>query len=236
MWYNNRDVRLEDVPMPEPGPDEMLVKVLSCGICGSDISEWYRLPRAPLVLGHEIGGEVVKTGENVNQYKAGDRIFVAPKVPCMACHYCENGHYPVCPNVKDRLPGGFAQFIVVPSALVDKGTYLLPDNVSYDQATFIEPLACVTRAQRLSRVKENQTIMVFGCGMSGLLHVKLAKSLNCRTIAVDVNEKRLEFAEKCGADVAIHATEQVPEFSEKAGRGHAVHIGHGRHRTSLAVC
>lgn len=210
MWYNNSDIRIEDVPLPEPGPEEMLVKVISCGICGSDISEWYRLPRAPLVLGHEIGGKIVKTGEHVKKYAPGDRVFVAPKVPCMACHYCENEHYPVCPNVKDRLPGGFSECIVVPSGLVEKGTYLLPETISYDQSTFIEPLACVVRAQRLSGIKERQTVMIMGCGMSGLIHLKLAKAKNYNTIAVDINENRLEFAKKIGADIVINASDNVP--------------------------
>ena len=112
VWYNNKDIRIEDVARPTPGPREMLVKIISCGICGSDIVEWYRLPRAPLVLGHEIGGEVVEPGELTKKYKSGDRVFIAPKVPCMTCPYCNNGLYPVCSNVKDRMPGGFAEFIL----------------------------------------------------------------------------------------------------------------------------
>lgn len=209
MWYNNRDIRIEDVPMPEPGPGEILLKIMSCGICGSDISEWYRLPRAPLVQGHEIGAQVVKTGENVAAYAPGDRVFVAPKIPCMECHYCKNEHYPVCPNVKDRLPGGFAEFVVVPAGLVQRGTYRLPDTITYDQSTFIEPLACSVRAQRLSKVKEGQTVMILGCGMSGLLHVKLAHAKKCTVIAVDINDNRLEFAKKIGADGVINASEDV---------------------------
>ena len=86
-WYNNQDIRIEQVPRPKPGPREMLVKVVSCGICGSDIVEWYRLPRAPLIPGHEIGGEIVEIGEAVSEYQSGDRVFVAPKVPCMECYY-----------------------------------------------------------------------------------------------------------------------------------------------------
>ena len=211
MWHNNKDIRIEEVPVPEPGDDEMVVRVMSCGICGSDICEWYRLPRAPLVQGHEIGGDVVKTGKNVTQYAPGDRVFVAPKVPCMTCRYCREGHYPVCPNVKDRLPGGFAQYILVPAALVSQGTYRLPPALSYDQSTFIEPLACVVRAQRLSGVREGKVVMVMGCGMSGLLHVKLAKARNATVIAVDINDNRLAFAERIGADMVINATGPVPE-------------------------
>jgi len=132
MWYNNRDIRLKETPIPRPGPKEMVVKVHSCGICGSDIVEWYRLPRAPLVQGHEIGAEVVEVGDSVTQYSPGDRVFIAPKVPCMTCNSCRDGHFPVCTAVNDRLPGGFAQYILVPEALVEEGTSLLPDGLSYD--------------------------------------------------------------------------------------------------------
>ncbi len=209
-WYNNRDIRIEEVPTPRPGPGELLVKVISCGICGSDIVEWYRLPRAPLVQGHEIGAQVIAAGDSVTKFKPGDRIFVAPKVPCMECSYCKDGHYPQCSEVKVRLPGGFAEYILVPETLVEKGAYLLPEALTYDQSTFIEPLACVVRAQRLAGVREDRTVFVAGCGMSGLLHVKLAKSRKCRVIATDINRNRLAFAERVGADITIDAAKDVP--------------------------
>jgi L-iditol 2-dehydrogenase len=209
-WYSNNDIRIEEVRTPKPGPKEMLVKVMSCGICGSDIVEWYRLPRAPLVQGHEIGAEVVEVGNCITKFEVGDRVFAVPKVPCMDCYYCRSGHYPQCSEVKVRLPGGFAEYVLVPEILVEKGTYLLPESITYDQSTFIEPLACVVRAQRLAGVKAGQTLMVAGCGMSGLLHVKLAKARNCTVIATDVNRKRLAFAEQIGADLTIDAADNVP--------------------------
>lgn len=211
IWYNNRDIRLRDVPMPKAGPKEMLVKVIACGICGSDIVEWYRLPRAPLVQGHEIGGQVVEVGEEVKNFKVGDRVFIAPKVPCMECDYCKNGHYPVCSSVKERMPGGFAEYILVPESIVESGTSLLPENISYDLSTFIEPLACVVRSQRLAGIKEGQTVMVLGCGVSGLLHIKLAKLINCRVIAIDINPKKLEFSQKIGADHSLLAEDTILE-------------------------
>jgi L-iditol 2-dehydrogenase len=211
MWYNNNDIRIEEVPTPSPGRGEMLVKVISCGICGSDIVEWYRLPRAPLVQGHEVGVEVVETGEGVSKYKKGDRLFIAPKIPCLKCSYCLKGHYPQCTAVKDRLPGGFAEYILVPNELVQGGSYLLPDKVSYDQATFIEPLACVVRAQRLASVVEGETLLVLGSGMSGLLHIKLAKYKGCKVIATDINNTRLELAKRFGADHVIDAASDILE-------------------------
>ena len=210
-WYNNQDIRIEEVPTPSPGPDEMLVKVMACGICGSDIVEWYRLPRAPLVPGHEIGAEVVEVGQAVRGFNPGDRVFIAPKVPCMQCEYCKNGHYPVCNRIKERLPGGFAEYVLVPGTLIEHGTYRLADTLSYEQSTFIEPLACVVRAQRLAGVLQSKTVMVFGCGISGLLHLKLSKANNCRVIATDVNARRLELAAGLKADITIDAAENVAE-------------------------
>jgi L-iditol 2-dehydrogenase len=211
VWYSNADIRIEEKPRPQPGDKEMLVKVIACGICGSDIVEWYRSPRAPLVQGHEIGAEVIEVGRSITKYKPGDRVFIAPKVPCMQCNYCKNGHFAVCSNVSERLPGGFAEYVLVPQALVERGTYLLPQNMNYDQSTFIEPLACVVRAQQLAAVNKNQTVMLMGSGMSGLLHLKLAKAKQCRVIATDKNPKRLEFAERMGADITIDAATNVPE-------------------------
>ena len=209
MWYNNNDIRLEEVPTPSAGPGEMLVKVFSCGICGSDIVEWYRLPRAPLVQGHEVGVEVVEIGEGVSKYKKGDRLFIAPKVPCLKCSYCLSGHYPQCNSIKDRLPGGFAEYILVPKELIKTGSYLLPENVSYDQATFIEPLACVVRAQKLASIQSRHTVLILGSGMSGLLHVKLAKHKKCRVIVTDIKKSRLELAKSFGAAHILDATSDI---------------------------
>jgi len=219
MWHNNRDIRIEEVPTPKPGPREMLVKVMSCGICGSDVVQWYRLPRAPLVQGHELGAEVVEVGESLTKYKPGDRVFIAPKVPCLKCRFCIDGHYPQCSDVKERLPGAFAECVLAPEILVENGTLLLPDNVTYDQSTFIEPLACAVRAQRLAKVKEGQHVMVLGCGMSGLLHVKLAHRQGARIIASDVKPNRLAFARKVGAAITVNAAEDVPQrLVEETGR------------------
>ena len=109
MWYNNRDIRIEERLRPRPGPREMLVKVMACGICGSDVVEWYRLPRAPLVQGHELGAVVHEAGVEVTRFSPGDRVFIAPKAACGECRYCRARHFPQCTGVKERLPGGFAE-------------------------------------------------------------------------------------------------------------------------------
>ena len=219
VWFNNQDMRLEETPTPEPSSGEMLVKVHACGICGSDVVEWYRLPRAPLVQGHEVAAEVVRCGPGVNDFKPGDRVFTAPKVPCMECHYCRHGHYPQCTEITVRLPGGYAEYVLAPADVVAKGTYKLPDNLDYEEATFIEPLACVIRARRLARVQPHQHVLVLGSGITGVLHVKEAKRLGCTVTATDINPYRLEFARKSGADYLLDASEKVPErLVELTGR------------------
>ena len=210
MWNNNRDIRIEEQPLRRPGPREMMVKVVSCGICGSDIVEWYRLPRAPLVQGHELGAEVVETGAEVTRFRPGDRVFIAPKVPCLECKYCSYGHFPQCIGVKERLPGGFAEYILVSPMLLERGTYLLPESISFDQSTFIEPLACVIRAQSIAGLRAGQAVLVLGCGMSGLLQIQAAKRQGCRVVATDIDHKKLAHAAELGADLTMLATEDVP--------------------------
>lgn len=213
MYYNNQDVRLEEMPTPQIGPGEVLVKVIASGICGSDVMEWYRIKKAPRVLGHEITGEIVQVGEGVKSYKVGDRVFVSHHVPCNTCRYCLSGNHTVCETLHTTNydPGGFAEYIRVPPLQVDRGIYLLPDEVSFEDGVFIEPLACVVRAQRLARLEVGQTVLILGSGMSGLLHVALARvSGAARILATDVNDYRLDAAQRFGADVVMYATEDIP--------------------------
>lgn len=222
MWYNNQDVRLEEMPTPQIGPGEILVRVLASGICGSDVMEWYRLDRAPLVLGHEIAGEIVKVGDGVEFYKEGERVSAAHHVPCNTCHYCLSGHHTVCDTLRRTNfdPGGFAEYIRLPAINVDRGVFLLPDEVSYEEATFIEPLACILRGQRLARMSPGNSVLVIGSGIAGLLHVQLACTLGAgRVIATDINEYRLEAAQRFGADAAIHAEEDLPARLRQVNNG-----------------
>lgn len=222
MWYNNQDVRLEEMPTPQIGPGEILVRVLASGICGSDVMEWYRLDRAPLVLGHEIAGEIVKVGDGVELYKEGERVSAAHHVPCNTCHYCLSGHHTVCDTLRRTNfdPGGFAEYIRLPAINVDRGVFLLPDEVSYEEATFIEPLACILRGQRLARMSLGNSVLVIGSGIAGLLHVQLACTLGAgRVIATDINEYRLEAAQRFGADDTIHAEEDLPARLRQVNNG-----------------
>lgn len=218
IYYNNRDVRLEEMPVPRIGRGEILVKVLASGICGSDVMEWYRIKKAPLVLGHEITGEIADVREGVEAYKVGQRVFVSHHVPCNTCHYCLNGNHTACETLHTTNydPGGFAQYIRIPQIIVDRGVFPLPDEISFEEGTFIEPLACVIRGQRLAGLKPGQTILIIGSGISGILHIALAKTLGAgRIIATDISEYRLKMAEKFGADVTIDASNDVPAKVKK---------------------
>jgi L-iditol 2-dehydrogenase len=222
MWYSNRDVRVEERPIPRIGPGELLVRVEACGICGSDVMEWYRLDRAPLVLGHEIGGQVVAAGEGVARYKEGDRVTAAHHVPCNTCHYCLSGHHTVCDTLRRTNfdPGGLAEYVRLPAINVDRGVFLLPDEVSYQEATLVEPLACVVRAQRVAKVQLGQSLLVIGSGIAGLLHIQLARISGVgRIIAIDINDYRLEAARRLGADVALQAGKDLPDRLRQINQG-----------------
>lgn len=208
VYYNNRDIRIEDIPKPEIGSDEILLKVMASGICGTDVVEWYRLPKAPRILGHEATGIIEEKGENVTKYNVGDRVFVSHHVPCNECSYCRKDVHTACQTLHttNYYPGGFSQYIRVPKINVETGVYKLPQSMSYEEGTFIEPLACAVRGQRLANIQKGDTVLIIGSGMAGILHIQLAKLKEAKKIfAADINTDRLELAKKFGADYIIDA-------------------------------
>ena len=212
-YYNNRDVRLETMPFPEIGRGELLVKVLASGICGSDILEWYRIKKAPLVLGHEIAGTVEDVGPGVKDYKKGDRVFVSHHVPCNTCYYCLNGYHTACETLHttNYFPGGFSEYIRVPQINVDRGVFILPPEISFEEGAFIEPLACVIRGQRIVGLRPGQSVLILGSGISGLLHLLAAKAADAgKVMMTDIDEYHLNTAKQLGADRAVHAGEDIP--------------------------
>lgn len=222
MYYSNSDVRLERQPIPEIGDDELLLKVMASGICGSDVMEWYRIKKAPLVLGHEVAGTVGAVGKNVTAFKKGDRITVTHHVPCNACRYCLNGEHTACHTLHTTnfFPGGFAEYVRVPALNVRVGTFHLPESMSFEEGTFVEPLGCVVRGQRVIGMKPGQSVLVIGSGIAGLLHIILAKAMGAgRIIATDVNRPRLEAARRFGADALIDGREDVPAKVKELNEG-----------------
>ena len=225
VYYNNNDVRLELRPVPEIGPGETLVKIHASGICGSDVLEWYRVPKAPIVLGHEVAGEVVGVGEGVTCVTVGDRVVVSHHVPCNTCRYCLSGNHTACHTLHTTnfYPGGFAEYVRVPALQTDRGILHIPDGVSYEDASFTEPLACVVRAQVRAGVRPGSTVLVIGSGISGLLHIRLALALGAgRVFATDVSHYRLDWATRSGATAVfngIEAGENLPQLLRDANDG-----------------
>lgn len=213
VYYKNSDVRIEEVPVPEIGAGELLVRIEASGICGSDVMEWYRVKKAPIVLGHEIAGTVEAVGGGVTKFAAGDRVTVAHHVPCNTCRHCLAGNFSVCDTLRTTTfyPGGFAEFVRVPAINVDRGVFKLPDSMSFEEGSFSEPLGCVVRALNAAGMKAGKSMLVIGSGMSGLLHIRLAKALGAGFIAAtDINQFRLRAAIGSGADAALSAGEDVP--------------------------
>ncbi|HEY5998500.1 MAG TPA: alcohol dehydrogenase catalytic domain-containing protein [bacterium] len=213
VYYSNSDLRIEERPRPAAGPGEIVVRIVASGVCGSDVLEWYRIKKAPLVLGHEVAGTVAEIGEGVTAWKVGDRVAVTHHVPCNTCPACRGGHHTACQTLHTTNfdPGGFTEFVRVPPLQTDRGVFRLPEGVTFEEGTFAEPLGCVVRAQRLARVGPGDAVLVMGSGISGLLHIALARALGAGTIlATDVHPWRLEAARRFGAAAAFCAGPEVP--------------------------
>ncbi|MFX1572443.1 MAG: alcohol dehydrogenase catalytic domain-containing protein [Promethearchaeota archaeon] len=224
-YFSNDDVREAEMQKPLIGPGEILIRIKMSGICGSDILEYYRKAKMKklgvnsLILGHEIAGDIVEVGENVRHLKVGDRVFVSHHVPCFECHYCEQGHHTACDLLHNTNydPGGFAEYVRIPKINIEKkGVIVLDDTVSYEEGVFIEPLGCVCRAQRLVNVKKELTVLILGSGVSGILHIQLAKLRGAeKIIATDLNEFRMQMAKKFGADYIFHAQDDIANELKK---------------------
>ncbi len=222
MYYRNDDVRLEDMPIPEISEGEILVKVLASGICGSDVMEWYRIKKAPLVLGHETTGTVEKVGKGAKGFKKGDRVFVTHHVPCYNCHACKRGEETTCELLHNTkyYPGGFSQYLRLPKINVQNyGIFKLPKEVSFEQGSFIEPLGCVVRGQRKAGIKKGDVVLVIGTGVSGILHIQAAKARGAaKVFGTARSQFHLDSAKKFGA-ILINANENVPEKIKQLNGG-----------------
>jgi len=224
-YYALDDIRIEDKPKPRIEPDEILVEMKACGICGSDLMEWYLRSRVPLVLGHEPAGMIVEAGKNVKGFEIGDRVFAHHHVACLKCHYCVHGDYTMCQQFSQTHlePGGFAQYFRVPAPNLQIDTLKLPSNVSYEEATLIEPVGCCIRAQNKCNIQTGDTVAIIGAGPSGIIHAMLAKiSGAIKTIVSDTVGFRLEAAKRFGADLPVNPQKEKPtEKIKKAtdGRG-----------------
>jgi len=227
-YYSIDDIRIEDKPKPQIHPDEILVEMKACGICGSDLMEWYLRSRAPLVLGHEPAGVIVEAGKNVKGFEVGDRVFVHHHVACLKCHYCRRGDFTMCQQFSQTHiePGGFAEYFRVPAPNLQIDTLKLPSNVSYEEATLIEPVGCCIRAQNKCNIQKEDTIAVIGAGPSGIIHVILSKTRgSSHAIVSDTVDYRLKAAERFGADLTVNPQkEKLVERVKDATNGRGADV------------
>lgn len=221
-FYAPQDVRLEDVPEPDCGPDEVKLRVRNCSTCGTDVKIFHNGHQnltPPRTIGHEIAGEVVEVGAEVNHrygtsWRVGDRAQVIAAVPCGQCHECRKGWMAVCQNqtsVGYQYDGGFAEYMIVPwQVLQVDGLNRIPDNVGYDEASAAEPFACAINAQELLGIEPGDTVVIFGAGPIGCMHTRIARGVHEAgpIYLVDVNAERLAMsADAVKPDEAINAAE-----------------------------
>jgi L-iditol 2-dehydrogenase len=225
FYYDQKDIRIEEVPTPNVRQQEVLVKMKACGICGSDLMGWYLKSRAPLVLGHEPAGVITKKGSNVEGFDVGDRVFVHHHAACLTCHYCLRGDYTLCDQFhKTHIePGGFAECFRVPTRNLQVDTLKIPDGISFEEATFTEPIGCCLRALKKCNIQAGDSIAVIGAGTTGIIHTVLSRIFGAAKIIVsDLIAYRLRMARKFGADVVVNPNNEDLQSAVKAetdGRG-----------------
>jgi L-iditol 2-dehydrogenase len=219
------DIRIEDRPMPgAPAEGELLVKIKVCGVCGSDVTDWYMTPRAPVVLGHEPAGDVVAVGSGVTAFAIGDRVAIHHHVPCMVCDLCMHGHHTLCPTFKrTRLyPAGMAEYVRIPAEIVAKDILKIPDGMPYEIAALVEPIGCCVRALDRANIRQGDTVIILGAGFNGIVMAMLAPHWGASKIAVlDRLPVRLERAESMGLHTfnVDHAelSEQITAWADGVG-------------------
>ncbi len=217
-FYAPEDLRLEDVPEPTCGTDEVKIRVKNCSTCGTDVKirkNGHQNLTPPRIIGHEIAGEVVEVGSGVaGDWKPGDRVQVIAAVPCGKCHECRKGWMAVCQNqtsVGYQYDGGFAEYMIVPrEVLAVDGMNRIPDGVGFAEASAAEPFACAINAQEQLGIEPGDDVVIFGAGPIGCLHVRIARGVHGagRIILVDINSERLKMsADAVQPDVVINASE-----------------------------
>lgn len=214
VYHGAADVRIAELERPVPGPSELLVEMRACGICGSDLMDWYIDSRAPLVLGHEPVGVVLEAGEGADGSlpAPGARVFVHHHVPCQACELCRRGHETLCETFRRTriLPGGFSELFLVPAENAALDVLEVPAHVTDEAATAIEPLACVVRGQRIAGVGPGTRLVVVGAGQIGLLQALAGRAAGAQVTVVELVQCRRAFAERLGfAAVAPDATSVI---------------------------
>lgn len=227
-------VTLDEIPRPVPGPGDLLIAVRAASICGTDrriaANGHFKLGEGrALVLGHEFAGEVVDIGDEVVGYALGDRVSVTPNIGCGVCGYCRRGLNNMCPDYEAfgvTVDGGFADFVLIPAFAIARGNvFHVPDALSYQAASLVEPLSCCYSAIRQLEVSPGKTVLVMGAGPIGACHVMLAKLAGARVIISNSRQPRLDFAASVGADVLVNLGEQnLAEVVDRETDGKGVDV------------
>ncbi len=210
VLYGKRDVRIEQIPVPRVGPGEVLVRIKAALTCGTDLKVYRqgfhaRMIVPPAVFGHELAGVVEEVGEGVGSFTPGMRVVSANSGPCNQCYFCERHLANLCEDLQ-FINGAYAEFIKIPERIVRQNLLLLPDNLSFDEAALVEPLACVLRAIEETSIVEGDTVVVIGLGPIGLMFVQVLKSMGVKVIATGKRPNQLALAAKMGADHVIDST------------------------------
>lgn len=197
----DKKVTLVESELPKVNEDEMLVRMQSCGICGSDLEKVYgNYGMTSSRVGHEPAGVVIKVGKNLKKFQEGDRVFVHHHVSCYSCRYCLQGNYTMCSNYQTSNiePCGLSEEFIVPKWNIEHGGVLkLPESISYDEAALIEPFACCIRGLNKISIKHGDNVAILGAGPTGVMHTLLARLWGANNIVIsDINEFRLKFVEK----------------------------------------
>jgi L-iditol 2-dehydrogenase len=207
VYHGKNDVRVESLPVPQIGPGELLVRVHTCGICGTDLKKISTGSHsAPRIFGHEIAGQVAAIGEDVKGFEIGDRVMVFHHIPCGDCYYCARKVFAQCPTYKkvgvtaghEPSGGGFSEYIRVMGWIVKKGVVKIPDHVSYEQASYIEPVNTCLKGIETLQLKAEETVVVIGQGPIGIILALLAKRAGARVVATDLYSERLKLANSLG--------------------------------------
>jgi len=230
VYRGKDDLRVEDLPVPEPSAGEMLVKVDACGVCGTDIKKIEKgLLSPPRVFGHEIAGTVARRGPGVKRFREGQRVVVHHHVPCRECYFCARGAYAHCALYKkngttagfEPAGGGMAEYLLAMDWIVERGTIPVPDGVLPEEAVFVEPVNTCLKAVQKARIGPGQTVLVVGQGPIGLLLMQIARSVGATVFASDTMDDRLAMSRRLGADAVFSAQGDVPAQVRQAtaGRG-----------------
>lgn len=224
--YRFNDIRVEDIPVPEMGPGDALIRTKACGICSGDVMPWYIEKKAPLVPGHEPVGEIVELGSSLitdpSSLSLGDRVFVHHHAPCMDCRYCRRGDFVQCETWRNTkiIPGGISEYIVIPGINLKNDTLLLEEGISDEDGTLVEPTACVVKSFGKASPRKGDTVLVIGLGVMGQIHILLAGEFGAgKVIGADMVPFRLNKATEFGADHVIDVSkvdlpEKVKELTE----------------------